>query len=82
MKSKNNPDIIHISPIKIMCKVLKLNRSTAYKVMHHRMSDYEVDRVDLESRLMIYLMNMKVYMVHLNLNESYLNKDIMLLLSE
>lgn len=35
----------------MMCKVLKLNRSTVYKVMHHKLSNQEIDRLDLESRL-------------------------------
>ena len=35
----------------MMCKVLKLNRSTVFKVMHHKLSNQEIDRLDLESRL-------------------------------
>ena len=34
-----------------MCDVLKVNRSSAYKVMNHQMSDQEIDRIDLESRI-------------------------------
>lgn len=34
-----------------MCKVLKVNRSTVYKIMNHKMSDQEIDRIDLESRI-------------------------------
>src|SRR5690554_620239 len=35
----------------MMCKVLKLNRSTVHKVMHHKLGNQEIDRLDLESRL-------------------------------
>lgn len=34
-----------------MCKVLKLNRSTVYKVMNHKLSNQAIDRLDLESRI-------------------------------
>ena len=35
----------------MMCKVLKLNRSTVYKVMNHKMSNHEIDKLDLEARI-------------------------------
>lgn len=35
----------------MMCKVLKLNRSTVYKVMHHKLINQKIDRLDLKSRL-------------------------------
>ena len=34
-----------------MCGVLKVNRSTVYKIMNQTMSDQEIDRIDLESRI-------------------------------
>jgi hypothetical protein len=34
-----------------MCGVPKVNRSTVYKIMNHTMSDQEIDRIDLESRI-------------------------------
>lgn len=34
-----------------MCRVLKVNRSTVYKMMNHTMSNHEIDRIDLESRI-------------------------------
>jgi transposase InsO family protein len=34
-----------------MCDVLKVNRSSAYKIMKHKMSDQEINRIDLESRI-------------------------------
>jgi len=41
----------HIYSIQMMCKVLKLNLSTVYKVMHYKLSYQDIDRLDLESRL-------------------------------
>jgi len=34
-----------------MCNVLKLNRSTVYKILNHQISNREIDRLDLESRI-------------------------------
>lgn len=34
-----------------MCRVLKLNRSTVYKILNHQISKREIDRLDLESRI-------------------------------
>lgn len=34
-----------------MCNVLKLNRSTFYKILNHQISNREIDRLDLESRI-------------------------------
>src|SRR5690554_6769340 len=34
-----------------MCKVLKLNRSTVYKHLNQKISNREIDRLDLESRI-------------------------------
>jgi hypothetical protein len=35
----------HICPITIMCRVLKVNRSTVYKIMNHTMSNRKIDRL-------------------------------------
>ena len=34
-----------------MCKVLKVNRSTVYKIMNHTISNQEIDRIDLEREM-------------------------------
>ena len=34
-----------------MCKVLKINRSTVYKIFNTQMSMREIDRLDLENRI-------------------------------
>ncbi|HHT99293.1 MAG TPA: IS3 family transposase [Acholeplasma sp.] len=41
----------HVYEIKRMCNVLKINRSTAYKIFNTQMSLREIDRLDLESRI-------------------------------
>ncbi|MDY0211195.1 MAG: IS3 family transposase [Acholeplasma sp.] len=35
----------------MMCKVLHLNRSTVYKIFKHKMSDREIRRLELESKI-------------------------------
>ena len=34
-----------------MCGVLKVNRSTVYKIINHKISNQEIDRIDLEARI-------------------------------
>jgi putative transposase len=52
----------HIYPIKTMCKVLKLNRSTVYKIINHKISQQEINRLDLESRVIdIYNDSKQIY---------------------
>ena len=40
----------HIYPIKMICKVLHLNRSTVYKILKNQMSDRDIRRLELESK--------------------------------
>jgi len=37
----------HVYKIKLMCKVLKINRSTVYKIFNAQISLREIDRLDL-----------------------------------
>ena len=41
----------HVYELKLMCKVLKINRSTVYKIFNTQMSLREIDRLDLESKI-------------------------------
>lgn len=43
----------HIYPIKMMCKVPYLNRSTVYKILMHQMSDRDIRQLEFESKISI-----------------------------
>jgi hypothetical protein len=65
----------------MMCKVLHLNRSTVYKIFKHKMSDREIRRLELESKIIEIYNEFDMFMVHQRFEKNSLNKAITLHLS-